>query len=58
MINKCDKCTMRNKEEHLLNKSQMRMLRWIDGISLKDVRCEEFKNRVKVKPIVADVTKR
>ena len=35
---------MRKKEEHLINNTEMRMLRWIQGISLKDhVRSEEIR---------------
>ena len=50
---------MRKKEEHLLNKTEMRMLHWIQGISLKDhVRSEEIRNRLNVMPIVDQVTKR
>ena len=50
---------MRKKEEHLLNKTEMRMLRWIQGISLKDhVRSEEIRNRLNVMAIVDQVTKR
>ena len=50
---------MRKKEEHLLNKTEMRMLRWIQGISLKDhVRSEEIRTRLNVMPIVDQVTKR
>ena len=53
---------MRKKEEHLLNKTEMRMLRWIQGISLKDhvsiVRSEEIRKRLNVMPIVDQVTKR
>ena len=50
---------MRQKEEHLLNKTEMRMLRWIQGISLKDhVRSEEIRKRANVMPIVDQVTKR
>ena len=42
---------MRKKEEHLLNKTEMRMLRWIQGISLKDhVRSEEIRKRLNVVP--------
>ena len=44
---------MIKKEEHLLNKTEMRMLRWIQGISLKDhVRSEEIRKRLNVMPIV------
>ena len=47
------------KEDHLLNKTEMRMLRWIQGISLKDhVRSEEIRNRLNVMLIVDQVTKR
>ena len=51
----CAECwAMRKKEEHLLNTTEMRILRWIQGISLKDhVRSEEIR-----KPIVEQVTKR
>ena len=50
---------MRKKEEHLLNKTEMRMLHWIQGISLKDhVRSEEIRKRLNVMPIVDQVTKR
>ena len=49
---------MRKKEEHLLNKTEMRMLRWIQGISLEDhVRSEEIRKRLNVMPIVDQVTK-
>ena len=50
---------MRKKEEHLLNKTEMRMLRWIQGIRLKDhVRSEEIRKRANVRLIVDQVTKR
>ena len=50
---------MRKKEEYLLNKTEMRMLRWIQGISLKDhIRSEEIRKRLNVMPIVDQVTKR
>ena len=50
---------MRKKEEHLQNKTEMRMLRWIQEISLKDhVRSEEIRKRLNVMPIVDQVTKR
>ena len=48
---------MRKTEEHLLNKTERRMLRWIHGISLKDhVWCEEIRKRLNVMPIVDQVT--
>ena len=40
----------------LLNKTEMGMLRWIQGIGLYDhIRSEEMRKRAKVKPIVARV---
>ena len=51
--------SMRKKKEHLLNKTEMRILRLIQGISLKDhVRSEEIQKRLNVMPIVDQVTKR
>ena len=50
---------MRKKEEQLLNKTEMRMLHWIQGISLKDrVRRDEIRKRLNVMPIVDQFTKR
>ena len=50
---------MRKEEEHILHKTEMRMLRWIQGISLKDhVRSEGIRKRLNVMPIVDQVTKR
>ena len=41
----------------MLNKTDMRMLCWIHGISLKyHIRSEKIRNGAKVKPIVAHVT--
>ena len=48
---------MRMKEEHILNKTGVIMLRWIHWISVKDhTSSEEIQERAKVMPIVADIT--
>ena len=47
------------KEEHILNKTDVMMLRLIHWISLKDhASSEEIRKRAKVMPIVADITTR
>ena len=51
--------TMIKKEEHILNKADMKMPRWIHGIRLLDHRKSvEIRKRAKVKPIVAHVINR
>ena len=48
--------TMRNKEEDLMRRTEMRMLRWIVGVSKKDkVRNVEIKRRYGVEDIVEKV---
>ena len=48
--------TMRKREEDLMRRSEMRMLRWIVGVSRKDkVRNEEIKRRCGVEDIVEKV---
>ena len=50
---------MRKKGEYPLNKTEMRILRWIQGISLKyHIMSEDIRKRVKIKPVVDCVTKR
>ena len=59
MLHGAECWAMRKKEEHLLNMTEMRMLRWIQGICLKDhVRSEEIRKRLNIMPIVDQVTKR
>ena len=50
---------MRKKEEHILNKTEVTMLCWIQGISFKDIctRIEGIQKRSKVKLVVAHVSK-
>ncbi len=44
--------TMKNKNEMLMNKTEMRMLRWIQGVSLRDhSRNEEILEAAVVQPI-------
>ena len=53
-----ERSSMRKKEENLLNKTEMGMLR-LAPISLQDhTRIEEIRKRAKVRPSVAHVTKR
>ena len=56
----CDECwAMRMKEEHILNKTGVIMLRCIHWISVKDhASSDEIQKRAKVMPIVADITMR
>ena len=44
--------TMKKKEEMLMNKTEMRMLRWIQGVSLREHnRNEEIREAATVQPI-------
>ena len=50
--------SMRKKEQHILNSTDMRTFLLFHGNSLKDhKRIEEIQKRARVKPIVAHVTK-
>ena len=44
--------TMKTKDDMLMNKTEMRMLRWIQGVSLRDhTRNEEIREAATVQPI-------
>ena len=44
--------TMKKRDEMLMNKTEMRMLRWIQGVSLRDhIRNEEIREAATVQPI-------
>ena len=44
--------TMKKKDEMLMNKTEMRMLRWIQGVSLSEHRRnEEIREALTVQPI-------
>ena len=50
---------MKKKDEMLMNKTEMRMLRWIQGVSLREHRInEEIREAAKVQPIATHLTQK
>ena len=48
--------TMKKKDEMLMNKTEMRMLRWIQGVSLREHNInEEIRVAATVQPITTDL---
>ena len=48
--------TMKKKDEMLMNKTEMRMMRWIQGVSLREhTRNEEIREAATVQPITTDL---
>ena len=50
---------MKKKDEMLMNKTEMRMLRWIQGVSLREhIRNEEIRKEATVQPITTHLTQK
>ena len=59
MIHGVECWTMKKKDEMLMNKTEVRMLRWMQGVSLRDhIRSEEIRAAETVQPIATHLMQR